>query len=337
MRELILVFVVLFCRAQAAEVEWLRAGIHTNAPVWGIRGGLQFAIHPAGFAGREGGPRGLIRIGYPTLSNSQYDLINFIAVEPIVKGKKGFSELEKSDFDQKAGKMFWTGKRLKPPADHSDAPLDQGALTTLSSGVQQLSLDLSVERFENGAHVRLRLTQRSDRPGEVQFTVEAEPDSAPIEMCVLTATMGNKSRARLLSLDDGPVSSLQLYPDYRDHHFSPHRIFGIDRLPRLANGDVFISIQNDEEDPASVRPFNRPHFWDYLGAKVTQYWRKPATEVTSDLVCAVNARFTYWGGAQPIPGGVSFENFELREPFRSGQTFTFGITTGSVPSVAQKD
>jgi hypothetical protein len=298
--------------------------------VWGIRGGLQFAIHPAGFAGQEGGPRGLIRIGYPTLSNAQYDLINFIAVEPVVKGRKGLSELEKSAFDQKPGKMFWPGRSPKPPADDSNALLDPGELSTLRSGVRELSVAFSVERFENGAHIRLRLNQRSDRPGELQLTVEAEADSAPMDMCILTATMGNKARARLLVLKDGPVSSLQLYPEYRAHHFAPHRIFGLNRLSRLADEDVFVSIQNDEENPAAVRPFNRPHFWDYRGTKVTQYWRKTAAEVTADLACAVNGRFTYWGGAQPIPGGVSFENFELREPFRSGQTFVFGVTTGGM-------
>ena len=54
--------------ARAAEVPWIRAGIETNAPLWGIRGGLNFALHPAGFTGGDGGPRGLIRLGYPTLS-----------------------------------------------------------------------------------------------------------------------------------------------------------------------------------------------------------------------------------------------------------------------------
>ena len=53
---------------------------------------------------------------------------------------------------------------------------------------------------------------------------------------------------------------------------------------------------------------------------------KPAAEVSENLVCAVNGRFVYWGSKRPIPGGISFENFELREPFRSGQTFIFGIT-----------
>jgi hypothetical protein len=148
-----------------------------------------------------------------------------------------------------------------------------------------------------------------------------------MESCILTATMGNKARARLVFLDDGPVSSLQLYPDYKENHFAEHRIFGVQRLPRLANGDAIVWIENDEENPAAVQPFRRLHFWDYRGGKVVQYWRKPSAEVTGELQCAVNARYVYWGSKQPIPGGISFENFELREPFRSGQSFIFGIST----------
>ena len=40
----------------------------------------------------------------------------------------------------------------------------------------------------------------------------------------------------------------------------------------------------------------------------------------------VNARRTYWASDNPIPGGVSFENVELIAPFRSGQSWTFGVT-----------
>ena len=45
-----------------------------------------------------------------------------------------------------------------------------------------------------------------------------------------------------------------------------------------------------------------------------------------DLHVAVNGRYTYWLSRQPIPGGVAFENFELREGFYDGQKFIFGIT-----------
>jgi hypothetical protein len=44
------------------------------------------------------------------------------------------------------------------------------------------------------------------------------------------------------------------------------------------------------------------------------------------LHVAVNARYTYWQSSRPIPGGVAFENFELRERFYEGQVFIFGIT-----------
>jgi hypothetical protein len=312
------------CMTHASAVEWVRAGVNTNAAVWGIRGGLQFALHPAGFAGREGGPRGLIRIGYPTLTNGGYDLVNFIAVEPIVKGRKGFSELEKSALDGKHGKVFWTGRGAAP---EGGGKWDGGELKKLEGGVEELSLEVSVEKFENGAEVWLRLSQRSDAPGELRLAVHAEEGSARMESCILTATMGNKARARLLFLEDGAVSSLQLYPDYKDIHFAEHRVFGLERMLRTASGDAVVWIENDEENPAAVQPFGRPHFWDYRGRKVVQYWRKPAAEVRAELVCAVNARYVYWGSERPIPGGISFENFELREPFRDGQEFVFGIST----------
>jgi hypothetical protein len=62
---------------------------------------------------------------------------------------------------------------------------------------------------------------------------------------------------------------------------------------------------------------------------VTQYWRKASTEVHNDLQCAVNGRYTYWLSRKPLPGGIAYENFELLEPFRDGQQFTFGVTRRS--------
>ena len=73
-------------------------------------------------------------------------------------------------------------------------------------------------------------------------------------------------------------------------------------------------------------PFPGRQLWHYGGGKATQYWKKPHGTARDDLHVAVNARYTYWQTHQPIPGGVAFENFELRERFYEGQTFTFGIT-----------
>ena len=309
--------------SRASQIQWVRSDLTTNSPVWGIKDGLQFALHPVGFTSGKGGPRGLIRIGYPTLTNGVYDLINFIAVEPIVAQTRGYSELEKSTCDGKPGKLFWVGSGEMPKADA--VRVDPGELLE-KNGHEELAVRVHVERFQNGAHVRLKLTQGSDAPDELRITVEAEPDSAPIQLCILTATMANKARARLLFLKDGPVSSSQLYPNYREDGFAPHRVFGLETLPRTPDDDVLVSIMNDEEDPSGVEPFGKPGFWDYRGTKVVQYWRKSATEVNPGLVCAVNGRFSYWMSKQPIPGGIAFENFELREPFKSGQTSIFGIS-----------
>jgi hypothetical protein len=69
-------------------VDWVRPGINTNQPVWGVRGGLMWALPPGGI-GSRGGPRGLIRVGYPILTNGAYDLVNFVATESLGRRRKG--------------------------------------------------------------------------------------------------------------------------------------------------------------------------------------------------------------------------------------------------------
>jgi hypothetical protein len=192
--------------------------------------------------------------------------------------------------------------------------------------MEQLEVTLLVEKFDNGAHVRLTLTQRSDAPDEIQLTVHAESDSARMDYCILTATMGNMARTRQLWLKDEVVSSLKLYPDYKASGFAPHTSFALDRLFRTPTGDVLVAITTDEANPAASRPFPTSDHWYYGGGKVTQFWRKPAGAFRDDLHAVVNARFTYWQSEQPIPGGIAFENFELRERFYEGQHFVFGIT-----------
>jgi hypothetical protein len=307
--------------APAFAADWVRAGLNTNRPAWGLRGGLIFAIPPGGFRPPE--PRGLIRLGYPILPSGGYDLVNFIAVEPVVNGRKGFSELEPSRQDNARGKRLWV---VGDATAETNAALHPGKLSTPAPGVEQLDVTLRVEKFDNGAHVRLVISQRSDAPDEVRLTIHAEPDSAPMDYCILTATMGNMARTRQLWLKDEVVSSLQLYADYKDIHFAPHAIYPLERLLRTAGGDVLVATTADEENPASVRPFPNSRRWYYGGAKVTQYWRNPAGTFRDDLHAVVNARYTYWKSRQPIPGGVAFENFELREKFHEGQQFIFGIT-----------
>src|ERR1035437_4109218 len=74
----------------------------TNQPMWGIEGGLVWRIPP------DRSPRGLFRVFYPVLPDGRLDLVNFIAIEPIVRGARGSSELEPSKLDGVPGKRLWT-------------------------------------------------------------------------------------------------------------------------------------------------------------------------------------------------------------------------------------
>lgn len=308
-----------------APVEWVRAGLTTNQAIWGIRGGLQFAIFPGGFTSGDGGPRGLIRIGYPVLPLGVYDLVNFIAIEPIVGRTRGLSELERSRVDGRQGKIFWA--RAVPSTNARTATYGPGEITSVKPGVEQLTVPLRIEKFDNGAHVRLVLSQRSDAPDELRLVVHAEEDSAPIQSCILTATMGNKARARLLWLKEGPISSLKVFGSYTGPDFTSHAFFPLSRLTRDWHGDAVAAITTDESNPAETTDL--PRFWQYRGEKVTQYWRKPAGTFAESLSCAVNARFKYWKSQTPLPGGLAYENFEFVDEFKDGQEFIFGVTRHS--------
>lgn len=290
--------------------DWVRGGDNGTQPLWGIRGGLQFAIPPASH-----GPLGLVRMLYPTLPGGRYDLVNFLAVEPMVAGRRGFSELEHSRLDGTAGKRFWV-----EPAEMA------GELSRLPDGRQRLRVIIHIEPFDNGAHVRLIIEQFSDAQDEIALSLCPEPDSAPIEYGILTATMGNKARARLLWLRDGAVSSLRLYPNYKGTDFAATTIYPLDKLAVMQDGTLLVAVTTDEPRPADVRPFPGSKRWYYGGLPVTQFWKMSAGTWRDDVRVAANARHTYWRSRQPIPGGISFENFELRERYHSGQRFIFGIT-----------
>lgn len=303
-----------------SKCEWVRPGLNTNQPVWGIRGGLLWAIAPAGFRG--GNPRGLIRLGYPVLHEAGYDLVNFIAIEPVVRGRRGFSELEHSQLDGVPGKRIWAG----PAASSPQATFVPGQLSRGDDGAEVLSVELRVEPFDNGAQVRLTARQRSDRPDELELAVFRQPDSAPLDDCILTATMGNMARVRRLWLDHEQINSLQTYAGYTNDGFAPHREFRLAELHRDSAGNALVAVTSDETRPDLIYPFPDSSFWHYAGVPVTQFWRVPAADVRPELRAVVNARYVYWRSHQPIPGGVAFENFELRQPFRQGQRFVFGIT-----------
>jgi hypothetical protein len=301
---------------------WVRGAHEGIRPCWGINGGLLFGIHPGDTKG-DGQPRGLIRIYSPVLPGGKYDLINFIAVEPIVGGRRGFSEMERSRLDGVPGKRMWTAAGTGGP--RGNARTDPGQWRRLSDGIEQLELNVHVEKFDNGARLDLVIRQRSDLPEEIELTLRALPGGKPPQYAVLSATMGNKARARLLWLSDGPVSAGKLYPGFSGDGFAETKVFGFRQIWQTPDGEAMVALTTDEANPSQTRVAGMGD-WYYGGRKVTQYWRQSKGTYGKELQTAVNVRRVYWGTRLPIPGGAAFENFEMREPFRDGQRIRFGVT-----------
>jgi hypothetical protein len=206
-----------------------------------------------------------------------------------------------------------------------------GWISHPSPGIEQLNVTFEVEKFNNGAHPRIVVSIRSDRPAELILAVHAAPDSAAMQSCILTATMGNYIRARHLWLRDRVVESRSLWPDpvaagVGRIGFTRPEFFEQESMSCLEDGSLIAAITTDEDDPSQVIP--ELANWRYQGRKVTQYWRAhPHDE--HPLSVRVNGRFTYWMSRTPIPNGVAYENFELVQDYFDGQQFIFGITESS--------
>jgi len=311
-------------RPLAGPVEdgpFLRPAAATAAePFWGIKGGIGVGIWPTG------GPRGLIRVYTPYLGQGPRRVMNFVAVEPVARGSRGLSELEPSALDRAVGKAMWTGDALED--DPKPRPPWQPARGVIGSagGKKTLSFYLYVEPFHNGARPVVEVQLRADRPHEIAFRVYSARRGVPMRACILTATMGNYARLRRLWLKDRIVDARVLYGSARfdfANGFAQHRQWGAGEL-LVVDGEAVVAARPDEPNPARATYASdvEPH-WHYVGQTATQFWRAPAQR---DLAARVNARKTYWASHAAIPGGASFENFELEAPFRPGQEFVFGIT-----------
>jgi len=300
---------------------WIRPGDAPAEPMIGHKNGLRISIYPI-----HGDPRGVIRVHAPYVNPGRHAVINFIAIEPIVHGNRGFSELERSKLDEQNGLRMWFSDSPNPEPKMPWQPARgrTGRILVNGKTVETLSLFLHVERFENGAHPYVKVVFRADRPNEVGFRVYAHKDSAPMESCVLTATMGNYSRCRLLWLKDEVVDSRKLWPGYKGNDFVFTEDFPAERIYREKDGTYIAAITPNESDLSAVTM--PPGGWTFNGKVSTQYWRRYSESPRSDLRVRVNGRATYYCTTVLIPGGVAFENFEFIEGFQPGTELWFGVT-----------
>lgn len=304
---------------------WLRpADASAAEPTIGFAKGIRIGLWPA-----PEGPRGIIRVYAPYVELSKKNaLINFIAIEPIVNGRRSFSELERSSLDDAPGKRLWFSDEVSAsptPAQPWDCPRGEtGQIRVGNRDVRTLSIAINIEKLDNGAQPVVLATFREDRPDEVLLGVYSAKASAPMESCVLTATMGNYSRARLLWLADEVVDSRKLWPGYTGHDFAWTRDYTMERVRKDKDGTLTVAATPNEKDLRSAKV--DVDWWAFDGLVATQYWRKYPGTVSSPLSVRVNGRAVYYGTKALLPGGIAFENFELIEKYAPGVESAFGVT-----------
>jgi hypothetical protein len=307
-----------------AAAELVRPEKARDPLVYGVKNGILVAVHPFGLdARKQGGPRGLLRVGYE--EGGRHYLINYIAVEPVVGSKQGFSELEEGG-DGRPGKRFWVGDGLED-GGVGKAGNVTGRVEETPLG-RVLSFVLHVEPFANGARPVVEVSLFEKYPDRVRLRTFAGTGGERMRRCTLTATMGNQSRCRCLWLRSGPVLAPTLYADYTGTGFVEEKPYGLAELWRTRDGDVVAAVSPDEQEPREVWPLPT-NVWHHDGRWMAQFWLKPRGSHDRSLQCRVNGRRVYWAGDVPIPGGIAFENFEFREDFRPGQEVWFGYTAES--------
>ena len=338
MRKLLLALCCILC-STAALAQFVIDGVRLEPPqkdgiwvrpaadkpsmaIWGFADGIRVGINP------PGRPRGLLDIYCPYLGAGDMNIINYIAMEPIVAatGNRGLSELEKSSLDGDQGKQFRSSDVPQRPAQWDRLHPARGTVA-VEDGKQTLTVWIYCEKFDNGADVYVRLRFIEDNPYQFELQAFATAESAPLDKFVLTATMGNKMRIRRLYTAGGTKLSTDLWPDYKETWFTPYEYTYLKDMIRDRKGGAWVlaeptesrkDYQNAEYEEGTSRG------WDYKGIPATQYWYCPVPD--ERLYTVVNGRYTYWAIFKKLPGGIAFENFELVEPFRQGAVYYFGIS-----------
>lgn len=300
---------------------WVRPSQGAPAqPVWGHSKGLQVGLSPFP------GPRGLLRIYTPYLGHREAAVMNFIAFEPIVQGDhhRGLSELEITKLDNQRGKRFWSANDSLGTHPAPETTPATGIIEKIN-GKETLTVYVFSEPFDNGAVVYARLRFYEHQPHEVEITTYATPHSRALDYFIVTATMGNYARLRNLYLQSQTVSPQTLWPGYKEDGFTAHARFSQSGFIKDRDGLAYFIAAPDEKNPSQATYVNGTNdHWKYYGQKATQYWY--SSRYSPEMEGLVNGRYTYWASQSPIPGGIAYENFELKAPFTQGSTFVFGIS-----------
>lgn len=305
---------------------WLRPDDSGPAtPTIGFKDGIRIGLWPA-----ADGPRGIIRVYAPYVfpAGKERPLINYIAIEPIVNGHRSLSELEHSELDGRRGKRLWFSEEIEDsPQPKLPWECVKGRTGTIKVGerkIRTLSIVINVEKLDNQAQPIVVASFREDRPDEVTFKCYSAKGGAAMESSVLSSTMGNYSRCRLLWLKDEVIDSRKVWPGYDGNDFVGTPDQPMEKILKSKDGALTVAITPSENDLPAAQTDRR--WWYFDGRVATQYWRKYPDTVRWPVKVRVNGRATYYGSHGPLPGGIAYENFEIIEKYEPGVESVFGVT-----------
>jgi hypothetical protein len=292
------------------------SGVDRATPVWGIAKGIQVGL------AATPGPRGLLRIYTPYLSQEFPRVVNFISIEPTVAGNNWRSQSELAQSKASPGQSGLDFYPSNEPErfDRSGLP-PQGVI---DQGTGRLTLFVHTETFPDGSRPMVALDFDPANPYEFGLTTYAAEDSAEMTSCVLSATMGNYGLLRCLRLADRTVTTSQLWSEDEDLNsvgFFRWRTFPASELERTTQG-YYVEAWTDTDVTRLEYHPDVNDFWHYIGKPGRHSWRADAA---SKPELAINARSVYWNSQAQIPGGVAIENFELRTEYQAGEQFWFGV------------
>jgi hypothetical protein len=310
--------------------KWILPRNDGHMPLWGIKGGIVVGIHPGrlSWSDDNGGPRGLFRLGYENAGALRF--VNFMAVNPVTRSggnlRPNGSEMMKSPSDGKAGIKFYPypADYLNHPDRYDKRPsADLAAEVLFRNGRQILTWGIKTEKFPNGTVCFFVMSIDEKKPTEVRIVSYVLKGKSNVESLILSATFGNITRLRKAYMKKETIHTEDLFPKDYGRGFSPVELFGPHEIPKDRRGDLVFAVGPDEKRPWETAPYPHP-------TKLLQYYRKPQGSWTGDIRALLNARTKFWNSFKKIPGGNSYENIGIVEPFKNGQAFSYGFYKGTV-------
>lgn len=144
----------------------------------------------------------------------------------------------------------------------------------------------------------------------------------------------------LRDINSGDIESIQVLKDaasasiYGAHASGGVLLVQTKKVKRISypSNTMAVLLQNPQK--VKYNSNTRGH-WKYYGDIATQLWYNPNPD--NDMLRLVDERYTYWASKAPIPGGISFENFELKAPLKNGEKFYFGVVPMSPEKLIEKN